>query len=57
MEKLKKSELYKYAQGAVVECDQLAVPTKLEILRELMHMEDIALYTEKQEEKEKGEVY
>ena len=52
---MKKSEIYKYAQGAVCECDQLTIPTKLEILRELMHKEDVALFTEKQEEKESAE--
>lgn len=55
MEKLKKSELYKYAQGAVVECDQLTIPTKLEILRELMAGEDLALFCEKQEEEREAE--
>ena len=52
---MKKSEIYKYAQGAVIECDQLAVPTKLAILRELIAQEDLALFCEEQEEKENAE--
>ena len=51
---MKASELYKYAQGAVVECDQLTIPTKLEILRVLFKDEDSALYWEKKAE-EKSE--
>lgn len=50
---MKKSELYRYAQGAVLVCDDLAIPTKLEILRELFDKEDVAKFCEKQEEEKK----
>lgn len=53
---MKKSELYRYAQGAVLECDQLTVQTRLEILRELMSKEDIALFTESKETEYQAEV-
>jgi hypothetical protein len=49
-EKLKKSEMYKYAQCAVVDSPNLCTLTKLDILRELMASEDLALFCEKQEE-------
>ena len=52
---MKKSELYKYAQGVVCESNQLTIPTKLELLRELMKQEDSALFWEKQEEKSDSE--
>lgn len=38
---LRKSELYKYAQCAVIECNHLTNDSKLEILRELMLQEDL----------------
>lgn len=50
---MKKSEMYKYAQCAVVDIDNLTTLTKLEILRELMKMEDVSKFTEEQEEKER----
>ena len=52
---MKKSEIYKYAQCAVLECPELHTTTKLDILRELMKDEDMELYTEKQEEKKKAQ--
>jgi hypothetical protein len=48
---MKTSELYKYAQCAVVDCTELSTLTKLDILRVLMKDEDIELYTEEQEAK------
>lgn len=48
---MKKSEMYKYAQCAVVDiANHLTTLTKLEILRELMAQEDLALFVESQEE-------
>lgn len=52
---MKKSEMYKYAQCAVVDVPNLTTLTKLEILRELMDKEDVALFCEKQEAKEKAD--
>lgn len=50
---MKTSEIYWLAQCAVLD-SQLAVKTKLEIVRELIEKEDVALYCEKkEEEKEK----
>lgn len=49
---MKKSEIYKMAQKAVLDCPMLATSTKLEVLRELIEREDSALYWESQEEKE-----
>lgn len=49
---MKKSEMYKHAQVAILSCYQLRESEKLDILRLLMDNEDIALYCEKQEEKE-----
>lgn len=48
---MKKSEMYKYAQCAVVDVPNLTTLTKLEILRVLMEQEDVALYVEEQEAK------
>ncbi len=45
---MKKSEMYKMAQCAVVDVPNLTTLTKLEILRELMAKEDLALFTEKE---------
>ena len=50
---MKKSEMYKYAQCAVVDVPNLTTLSKLEILRELMAKEDVALFVEEQEEKER----
>ncbi len=47
---MKKSELYKYAQCAVIDA-HLTNSTKLDILRELFFQEDMALCAEKHEEK------
>lgn len=47
---MKKSEMYKYAQCAVVACVSINTPKKLEVLRELMAQEDLALFVESQEE-------
>ena len=48
---MKKSEIYKQAQIAVLQSTALGAFAKLEILRELMHTEDVALFVEKQEGK------
>ena len=50
---MKKSEIYKLAQQAVVVVPCLKTEEKLEILRELMEKEDIAIFTEKREEEER----
>ena len=49
---MKKSQIYRLAQMAVV--NSLCIPAvdKLEVLRELMDKESLAEYVEKQEEKE-----
>lgn len=49
---MKKSEIYRLAQVAVLTNDSFRVQDKLAILRELIDKEDVALFTEKQEEKE-----
>lgn len=46
---MKKSSIYRAAQACVLESD-LGVAESLEVLRELMRQEDLALFTEKQEE-------
>ena len=43
---MKKSDLFNYAQRAVVEATTLTTRTKLEILRELMKREDVELFIE-----------
>lgn len=48
---MKKSEIYRLAQGAVVLCHDLCVADKLNVLRELISQEDLALYCEEREEK------
>ena len=50
---MKKSEIYRMAQGAVLTNEYLIIDDKLEILRELMDKEDVALYTERKEEEER----
>lgn len=50
--KKKTSALYKMAQIAVLESNSLTEYTKLEILRELMDKEDVALFVEKREAEE-----
>lgn len=49
---MKKSMAYKLAQMAVLDYPRLNYEQKLEILRVLMEAEDLALFCEKQEEKE-----
>lgn len=51
---MKKSEIYKVAQQAVVHATFLGIDKKLEILRELMDKEDVALFCEKKEAEEKA---
>lgn len=51
---MKKSEIYRLAQIAVQEHNCMNTRHKLEILRELMRQEDLALFCEQQEE-EKAE--
>jgi hypothetical protein len=51
---MKKSEIYKVAQQAVINSTFIGVDMKLEILRELMDREDTALFVEKREEQEKA---
>lgn len=50
---MKKSKMYKLAQGAVLTNEYLSIDDKLTILRELIAQEDLALFVEKQEEEEK----
>lgn len=52
---MKKSEIYRLAQGCVVTNDNLCVADKLAILRELMRQEDIELFCEGEEEKKRKE--
>lgn len=47
---MKKSEIYRLAQGAVVNSLSLDKETKLEILRELMAKEDIERFCEERGE-------
>ena len=49
---MKKSEMFKIAQMAVVDSHKINVEDKLEILRELMDKEDLAKYVEKKEAEE-----
>ena len=49
---MKKSEIYKLAQVAVLESCHVSYGTKLEILRELIDKEDVAKFVEQHEEKE-----
>ena len=50
-----KSKLYKLAQFAVLRDEYLNAHDKLDVLRELMDKEDLALFSERQKEKEKAE--
>lgn len=54
--KKKESWIYRMAQLAVLESNSLTEFNKLEILRELMSKEDVALFVEEQEEKERKAV-
>ena len=49
---MKKSELYKIAQKAVLTSQSIVMEDKLAVLRELMHKEDIEKYAEENEKKE-----
>jgi hypothetical protein len=51
---MKKSLIFRLAQIAVLNSATLGNSEKLEILRELMDRESVALFTEKQKEKEKA---
>lgn len=51
---MKKSEIYLKAQEAVLTDGTMCIREMLEILRELMRQEDLALFCEQQEE-EKAE--
>jgi hypothetical protein len=48
---MKKSEMYRMAQGAVITNTYLGIEEKLEILRELMDKEDFEKFIEKEEAK------
>lgn len=50
--KKKTSWIYRMAQMAVLESNSLTEFNKLEILRELIAQEDLALFAEKREEEE-----
>lgn len=50
---MKKSEIYKAAQVAVLRDQNLSAVTRLEVLRELMDKEDVELFVEKRDEEEK----
>ena len=52
---MKKSEIYRLAQGAVVSNTFLDIHGKLEILRELIAQEDMNLFLEKEEEEKANE--
>lgn len=47
------SKLYHLAQVAVLNCGTMPTETKIEILRELIRQEELALFVEKQKEQEK----
>ena len=49
---MKRSKIYSLAQIAVLKTEIVGCYEKLEILRELMKMEDLAAYTEKKESEE-----
>lgn len=51
---MKKSEIYKLAQVAVMQFPLANSKEKLEVLRELMNMEDVAKYTEDLEATKEG---
>lgn len=48
---MKKSEIYRLAQISVLHDGRFTTQDKLDIIRELMYKEDLALFTEKREEK------
>lgn len=49
---MKKSDIYKMAQIAVLGSNNISPGMKLDIIRELMEKEDVALFTEEREAKE-----
>lgn len=52
---MKKSEIYRLAQFTVLRDGVLYPDQKLDILRELMKQEDLALFCEQQEEEKAAE--
>ena len=52
---MKKSEIYRLAQIAVLQSTTTNYADKLDILRELMDKERVALFVEKQEEEKVNE--
>lgn len=52
---MKKSEIYRLAQEAVVVVPCLKIAEKLEILHELMRQEDLEKFCEQQEEEKAAE--
>lgn len=50
---MKKSEIYHLAQMAVVTSQVIAPESKIEVLRELIDKEEVALFCEGREESEK----
>jgi hypothetical protein len=52
---MRKSEIFKTAQLAVLVADFIGEHNKLLILRELMDKEDLAKFVEEKEEKEKAD--
>jgi hypothetical protein len=49
---MKKSDIYKMAQIAVLGSNNISPGMKLDIIRELMEKEDVALFTEERAEEE-----
>lgn len=49
---MKKSEIYRIAQKAVIYCEAISANEKLEVLRELMAKEDIERFSEERENQE-----
>lgn len=51
---MKKSEMYRLAQGAVLTNTYLSIEDRLEILRELMGNEDLAKFVERDAKESEG---
>ena len=51
---MKKSEVYHLAQIAVLNSSDISAEDKIDALRELFEKEDVALYCEREKEKENG---
>ena len=51
---MKKSEIYKLAQVAVIETPMLSSKQKIEILKELIDKEGLEMFVERQKEQEKA---